>query len=119
MAAQDRATLRSAYLYLVCLVTLVLAIFAAVSIVRSVSQIAYPDPGYYGIEVAATEGGATKEDVARQEDRARESQRRQAVQSIVGSGAMLLISVPVYLYHWRRVQEEASSARADVRAPAL
>ena len=117
MAAQDRATLRSANLYLVCLVTLVLAIFAAVSIVRSVSQIAYPDPGYYGIEAPAKQAGVTEDDVARQEDRARESQRRQAVQSIVGSGAMLLISVPVYLYHWRRVQEETSTTRSDLRAP--
>lgn len=117
MATADRATVRSAYLYLVCLVTLVRAIFAAVSIVRSVSQLAYPDPGYYGIEAPAREGGVTEEDVARREDRAarvaappgRAEHRR-----FRRDAAHLR---PVYLYHWRRVQEETSTARSDLRAP--
>ncbi len=40
--AQDRLTLRNAYLYLVCLITLVVSLFAAVSLVRSVVGLAYP-----------------------------------------------------------------------------
>ena len=116
MAAHDKATLRTAYLYLVCLVTLIMTIFAAVDVVRNVSRLAYPDPGYYGYEVAEKAGDETgEEELARQEERARESSRRQAVQSIVGSGAMLLVAVPVYLYHWRRVQEDSTSARAGVQ----
>ena len=111
MPAQSRTDLRSAYLYLVCLVTLVLTIFAVVSAVRSVSQLAYPDPGYYGYDVPAKEGDVSAEELDSQAERAKESQRRQAVQSLVGSGAMLLIAAPVYLYHWRRVQAEASAGR--------
>lgn len=118
MATYDRANLRSAYLYLVCLVTLVLTIFAAVNLVRDVTRLAYPDPGYYGFEVPAKGSGTSEQDLERQEERARESQRRQAVQGVVGSGAMLIIAVPVYLYHWRRVQEESRPARPVTPDPA-
>ena len=46
--AADRLTLRNVYLYLVCLITLVVSLFAAVSLVRSTVGLFYPDPGYYG-----------------------------------------------------------------------
>ena len=51
VSASDRLTLRNVYLYLVCLITLVVSIFAAVSLVRSAVALIYPDPaayGYYG-----------------------------------------------------------------------
>ena len=51
MAAQDRLTLRNVYLYLVCLITLVVSIFAAVQLVRSVVGLVYPDPGTYRVYV--------------------------------------------------------------------
>ncbi len=44
MATQDRWGVRSLYLYLVCLVTLVMAIFAAVQMVRSGVELLYPAP---------------------------------------------------------------------------
>ncbi len=119
MAAQSRADLRSAYLYLVCLVTLVLSIFAAVNIVRDLTRLAYPNPGYYGYEVPAKQGDGevTEQDIERQEELSRESQRRDAVQGLVGNGTMLAVAVPIYLYHWRRVQAETAAAKPE-REPA-
>jgi hypothetical protein len=105
VAATDRLTLRNLYLYLVCLITLIIAIFAAVNLVRTTVELLYPDPGYYGI-VPAKEPGVSAEDQRRLEQAGRDSQRRQAVLGLVGSGTMLLIAVPVYAYHWRRVQTE-------------
>lgn len=104
MAIQERLTLRNLYLYLVCLITLVMSIFAAVSLVRGVVELLYPDPGYYGY--AGKEPGAGPEEQQRQSDAARDSQRRQAVLGLVGSGTLLLIAGPVYVSHWRRVQRE-------------
>lgn len=109
MSVHDRTTLRSAYLYLVCLVTLVMVVFGAVSVVRNAVQLAYPDPGYYGYEPAYGPDGKEQVDEQerqRREDAARDSQRRQAVLGLVGSGTLLLIAGPAYLYHWRRVQAE-------------
>ena len=88
MAVQDRLTLRNVYLYLVCLITLVVSLFAAVSLVRSTVGLLYPDPGYYGYypaEPAPGSGDApSEEEIARQEERAIDSQRRQEVLRMVG-----------------------------------
>ena len=122
MSLSDRRNLRSTYLYLVCLVTLVMSIFAAVSVVRSAVQIAYPDPGYYGFEPGFGPDGkpiqVDDDERARREQSARDSQRHQAVLGLVGSGTMLLIAGPAYLYHWRRVQREQASGRDVAPAPA-
>ena len=113
MSASDRLTLRNVYLYLVCLITLVVAIFAAVSLVRSTVALVYPDPGgygYYGYYPAepGLEGSGEIDEAerARQEKLAEDSQRRQAVLDVVGSDTTLLIAAPTYDYHWRRVQSE-------------
>jgi hypothetical protein len=115
MAAQDRLTLRNAYLYLVCLITLVVSLFAAVSLVRSAVGIFYPDPGYYGYyETAPDSGeGPSDEEIARQEELAKDSQRRQEVLGVVGSATTLLIAGPLYVYHWRRVQAELPARTGD------
>ena len=108
MPASDRLTLRNVYLYLVCLITLVVSLFAAVSLVRSTVGVFYPDPGYYGYfpDPANPDGGPSDEEIERQEELAKDSQRRQEVLSLVGSATTLLIAGPLYVYHWRRVQSE-------------
>ncbi len=106
MAIQDRLSLRNMYLYLVCLITLVISIFAAVNVVRSAVELLYPDPGYYGFGAPAKEPGLSAEEQRRREQAARDSQQRQGVLGLVGSGTLLLVAGPVYAYHWRRVQRE-------------
>jgi hypothetical protein len=105
VAIQERLTLRNVYLYLVCLVTLVMSIFAAVSLVRSTVELLYPDPGFYAYG-PDKEPGISEQEQQRRERAARDSQRRQAVLSLVGSGTLLLLAGPLYAYHWRRVQRE-------------
>ncbi|HEX5594943.1 MAG TPA: hypothetical protein VFX61_02820 [Micromonosporaceae bacterium] len=107
MAIQDRVSLRNIYLYLVCLVTLVISIFAAVNVVRASVELAYPDPTYHAVvEPPSKVPGVTEEEQRRYQQTVRDAQRRQSVLSLVGSATLLLIAGPVYLYHWRRVQAE-------------
>lgn len=114
MALQERLSLRNLYLYLVCLITLVISIFAAVNLVRGAVELLYPDPGHYWVEPPPREESElSAEERERQERLARDSQRRHAVLGLVGSGTTLLIAGPVYVYHWRRVQSELPSG--DVR----
>lgn len=101
----DRVTLRNLYLYLVCLIALVISIFAAVSLVRTTVELLYPNPGYY-ISEPMRDGGLSEEERRLEREFARESERRQAVLGLVGAGTTLLITGPVYLYHWRRVRTE-------------
>ncbi|MBV1856072.1 hypothetical protein [Catellatospora tritici] len=104
MSIGDRMTLRNLYLYLVCLITLIISIFAAVSLVRGTVELLYPDPGYgyYGVP----DNKISPEEQQRLEQQAKDSQRRNSVLGLVSSGTMLLIAVPVYIYHWRRIQSE-------------
>jgi hypothetical protein len=113
VALHDRLNLRSLYLYLVCLITLVVSLFAAVQLVRSTVALLYPDPagyyGYYGYPVPENAGGSgalSQEEQQRQDALARDSQRRQSVLDVVSSATTLLIAGPLYAYHWRRVQSE-------------
>ena len=129
MAFSDRVTVRNLYLYLVCLVTLVVSLFAAVQLVRSTVALLYPDPtgyyGYYGYPVPAEDGSTaelSEEEQRRQEELARDSARRQSVLDVVSAGTTLLIAGPLYVYHWRRVQSElpsrsAQATPADISAP--
>ena len=105
--------LRNLYLYLVCLITLVISIFAAVQVVRSVVELVYPEPGYYGGPAPATEPGVSNQDFTRQQQAAEDSQRRNAVLGLVGSATTLLITVPLYRYHWRRIERELPTTPAD------
>ncbi len=105
MAMRDRFLLRNIYLYLVCLISLVITIFAAVNLVSAIVQLVYPDPGYY-LYAPVKEPGVDPAEMAARESAALDSATRQAVLSLVSAGTMLLIAVPVYLYHWRRVQRE-------------
>lgn len=118
MPVQERLTLRNIYLYLVCLITLVISIFAAVNLVRGVVEVVYPDPGYFGYAPEQPEAKISEEERRAQEDRAKDAQRRQAVLQLVGSGTTLLITGPLYIYHWRRVQKELPAPPAGPTAPA-
>lgn len=111
MALQERLSLRSLYLYLVCLVTLVISIFASVSVVRAAVGLAYPEPAYYAVPLVK-EPGVSEEEQRRAVQAARDAQRRQGVLDLVGSGTLLLLAGPLYVYHWRRVQAERRPSAA-------
>ncbi|HTJ31904.1 MAG TPA: hypothetical protein VL738_01610 [Dactylosporangium sp.] len=111
MAAQERFSLRNLYLYLVCLITLVISIFAVVNVVREAVELFYPDPGYYA-QVPVKEPTTGAEEQQRLQRAMRDSQRRQTVLGLISSGALLLIAGPVYAYHWRRIQAELPSRPA-------
>lgn len=116
MSAQDRFSLRNIYLYLVCLITLIISIFAMVNLVRSTVELVYPDPSVHSFPEKAP--GMSPEDQERQEEAMAESNQRWAVISVVGSGTTLLISGPIYAYHWRRIQKELPAPPATPAAAA-
>lgn len=111
MDARNAWTPRNIYLYLVCLITLVITIFALTNAVRSVVGLVYPEPRQV---IAPRLPGETPDgDAALQEEQAEFQRRwsqRQAVLSLVGNGALLIVSVPLYRYHWRAIGRERSGA---------
>jgi hypothetical protein len=106
--AKDRWSLRNIYLYLVCLITLIMVIVATVGLVRSTVELVYPDPGYY-YSAPIDKGGTderTQEDIDAERTSQLEQSRRQAILNLVGNAAMLLVAGPLYIYHWRKIEVE-------------
>ncbi|MGI6368995.1 MAG: hypothetical protein ACOX2L_11680 [Anaerolineae bacterium] len=91
---------RSTYLYLVCLITLIMAIVAAVGTVRSVVSLAYPEPA------AVLDPLADPEQAALATAQQRSWSQRSAVLDLVHNLAMLAIAVPLYIRHWRRIERD-------------
>jgi hypothetical protein len=116
MTASGRTTwaLRNVYLYVVCLITLVMIIFASVSFVRAVVGLVYPDPGYYSPLPRAQDGTDMYDpaEYQKMQDNQRDQAMRQGVLSLVGNGAMLLLAGPLYVYHWRKIERESRSPGA-------
>jgi hypothetical protein len=83
-----------------------MVIVAAVNAVRATVELVYPDPGYYSGPIKDGADGMTQEEIDKQNEYQERQSRRQAVLSLVGSGAMLLIAGPLYLYHWRKIEVE-------------
>jgi hypothetical protein len=112
MDARSAWTPRNIYLYLVCLITLVITIFALTNAVRSTVELAYPEPAL--VAVSPLPEGTPNGDTGQQEEQAdflRRSSQRRAILSLVGNGALLAVTVPLYLYHWRAIgRERAGSA---------
>jgi len=118
--ASSRWSLRNIYLYLVCLITLIMVIVAAVGTVRSAVELVYPDPGYY-YDVPKQAGGTserTQADIEAEQKSQQEQSRRQAILSLVGNAAMLFIAGPLYVYHWKKIEIEHGETTAETTAGA-
>ena len=112
MSVSSAWSLRDLYLYLVCLITLVIVIFASVNLVRAVIELAYPDPGYY-ITVPVTPDGkptADKAELELQQKNQIQQTTRYSVLSLVSSGTLLLVAGPLWIYHWRKIERKTTNA---------
>lgn len=114
-------TPRNIYLYVVCLVTLIMMISGTVSAIRSATELIYPQPRpYSGAIVAPDDKELSAEAQAKLQEEQRQIDaqwsRRNAVISIIGSAALLLIAAPLYRYHWRQVQQEREAADTSNKA---
>ena len=122
MAVQDRMTPRNLYLYLVCLIMLLVSLVAVVQLVRSAIGIAYPDAAAYGFygsyEDMGVIGGVDEEQILQEQDAAEDSQRRSEIISTVTAGLTLLLAGGLFVVHWRRAQAERSLPAAAAEVPA-
>ena len=119
MSGRNTWSPRNIYLYTVCLITLVIAIFATVNLVRAAVELVYPEPqaSVYEVLIPSREPGAESpeapEVVERQLVEQREIQRQWSIRSsilkLVGSVTMLLVALPLYVYHWRKIEKEPAA----------
>jgi len=96
----DRVDWRSLYVYAVCLITLLVTLFATVSLINAIMNAVFPDPGYIDI-YAKPENAPSAALLAQQE----ENNQVQALKRIFTSFTTIAIAAPLYLYHWRTARK--------------
>lgn len=109
---EARWSLRNIYLYIVCLITLIMVIVGAAGTVRTIAEMLYPDPGeYYGPYIEIKTDSALSDAEIEEQQRLQEAQsRRQSVLNLAGNLALVVIAGPLYIYHWRKIEGELEAA---------
>ena len=93
---------RSLNLYAISLITLLICIFTVINLINRGLDLIVPDAGY--VDPYATQNGSKVDpEVIKQANI--DQNRRSAIRGITSSIVSLLVTVPVYLYHWRMVRK--------------
>ncbi len=110
----SRWSVRNIYLYLVCLITLIMVIVGTAGTVRTAVEFIYPDPGAYfdPYMKEKSASGLTEAEFEDQQQLQQAQQQRQAVLNLVGNVALVVIAGPLYVYHWRKIEMELDEAEA-------
>ena len=95
---------RSLYLYAVSLITLLVCLFTVISLINRGLDLIVPDAGYVD-PYAAQNDPKIDPEVIKQANI--DENRRNAIRVITSSLVTLLVTVPVYLYHWKMVRKIA------------
>ena len=95
---------RSLYLYAVSLITLLVCLFTVINLINRGLDFFVPDQGYVD-PYAVQNGSKVDPEVIKQTNI--DQNRRNAIRGITSSLVTLLVTVPVYLYHWKMVRKIA------------
>lgn len=105
--------IRNIYLYLVCFVALMIIIFSLSNLVYNLIGIYYPAPSYNAPAIEKTGNSTDQLTLAEQEKLQamqrkfdQENQKYYAVRETIRDGVLILLVVPLYIYHWRKIQDE-------------
>ena len=93
---------RSLYLYAVSLITLLVCLFTVISLINRGLDLIVPDQGYVD-PYAVQNDPKVDPEVIKQANI--DQNRRNAIRGITSSLVTLLVTVPVYLYHWKMVRK--------------
>lgn len=96
---------RSLYLYAVSLITLLVCLFTVISLINRGLDLVVPDAGYID-PYASQNDPKIDPEVIKQANI--DQNRRSAIRGITSSIVTLLVTVPVYLYHWRMVRKSSN-----------
>lgn len=102
--------IRRIYLYLVSFATLMMMIVGTVQFLQGIVNISYPQPGptYSEIEMKYSPNDNVKkptpEELKERATAERAQQRYYEIRSMINNLILFLVALPVYLYHWRKIQ---------------
>lgn len=101
--------LRNIYLYLVSFVALMMIIAGTIFTVQSITDVLFPTNNYFQPEMMDKTGNITSEDKkTSQENQIRqvENQKIESKKNVAKSVAVVVVALPVFMYHWRKIEKE-------------
>ncbi|MHB1419444.1 MAG: hypothetical protein ACYCX4_07605 [Bacillota bacterium] len=107
--------IRNIYLYLVAFVTLIMIIVGTAKLIDGIVGIVYLPPNSPAPIISKPPDSTNITDAeweARQiKDQEANIQRERynGIRNSLTSGALILVALPVYFYHWRKIQKEAEA----------
>jgi glucan phosphoethanolaminetransferase (alkaline phosphatase superfamily) len=101
--------LRSIYLYLVSFVALMMIIIGLIFTVQNITDVLFPTNYYYEPLPIEKTGGMTKQEIKRYEESQKINelnQRTSSKKNVAKSIAVVVIALPTFAYHWRKIEKE-------------
>lgn len=101
--------LRNVYLYLVSFVALMMILIGLIFTVQNITDVLFPTNYYYNSVPIEKSQGLTEEEKKANEENQRisdQNQRTQSKKSVAKSVAVVLVALPTFAYHWRKIEKE-------------
>lgn len=92
--------IRIIYLYLVCLITLFMIIGGFVSTINSFAEYFFPTNYYGSYSYYYDAEEIANENIRKQNDKI------DNLKSAVTSIALLVVAIPVFAYHWKKIEKD-------------
>ena len=107
--------LRYVYLYLVSFVTLMMILFGFIFTVQNAVDLIFPAENY-SYPIPYRENGITEEEIKMYEEnqqRELQNQINRNRKDVVKAVSVVFIAVPVFVYHWRKIETERKLEREE------
>lgn len=101
--------LRNVYLYLVSFVALMMILIGLIFTVQNITDVLFPTNYYYETVPIEKEKTMSEEEKKSYEESRRineQNQRNQDKKDVAKSIAVVVVALPTFAYHWRKIEKE-------------
>lgn len=101
--------LRNVYLYLVSFVALMMILIGLIFTVQNITDVFFPTNNYYETIPLDKDGKISDADKKLYEENKKtneQNQRTQSKKSVAKSIAVVIVALPTFAYHWRKIEKE-------------
>lgn len=101
--------LRNVYLYLVSFVALMMILIGLIFTVQNITDVLFPTNYYYETVPIEKEKAMSEEEKKSYEESRRineQNQRNQDKKDVAKSIAVVVVALPTFAYHWRKIEKE-------------
>jgi len=100
--------LRNVYLYLVSFVALMMILIGLIFTVQNITDVLFPTNYNYAMPIDKTQVQTAEEKRAYEESQKinEKNQRTDSQKNVAKSIAVVLVALPTFAYHWRKIEKE-------------